>query len=145
MFLLQTSERKKTVFRDTMCILLLTGPIKKPPILQTDCHQTGTTNHPLHAPSSQRCSLIQTYRCYHLILFKLFFLFCFVCCLFSRYDLYSRGQQNLHWQYGEFWENGKSVSSWERDDLFVMMHIPSCKVDGITEESHLRFPSADYR
>lgn len=74
---------KRTLFRDTMYIFLLAGPIKKPSILQTDCHQTGTPNYPLHAPPSQRCGLVQTYHCYYLVLFN--------CLLFFRYDIYSRG------------------------------------------------------
>lgn len=38
----------------TLFIWSVTGPIEKPPVLPTHCHQTGTTNHPLHAPPSQR-------------------------------------------------------------------------------------------
>lgn len=120
-------------------ICLVTGPVKKPPVLPTHRHQTGTPNHPLHAPPSQRydsgwrteetrgslnktsvtVSHVMTSGRNMTAVNMNFFGF--------RYDIYTWGQQDLHWQYGQFWENGEFLCTKKGRishvrDMFYMSH-----------------------
>lgn len=98
-------------------ICLLTGPFQKPSVLPTHCYQTGLANHPLHAAASQRCDSLG-------ICTSLYGNTSVICVTggtnhgrdmaaidFSsflfRHDVHTRGQQDIYWQYGQFWENGE--------------------------------------
>lgn len=35
-----------------------------------------------------------------------------------RYDIYTWGQQDIHWQHGQFWENGEFLFTERRESMF---------------------------
>lgn len=53
-----------------------------------------------------------------------------------RYDIYTWGQQDIHWQHGQFWENGEFLFTERRESMFyacsflsaVLFFIHVCRV-----------------